>query len=188
MDHRAAEDALFGDALACEVSLPASLIPLPARPEAVAQLCEAAETLLTGLAHVEDSHPDEKDQHGPLEVALQRVEAKLDLVMGLLGSILAREESAPSHHLRWSRLGVSVVMPDAVAPGDLRLLRLRPAHWLPQHLELPVRVLATVPEGNGQRLWLAIEPTGGPLEAALERHLFRLHRREIAARQHGRPT
>jgi hypothetical protein len=50
-------------------------------------------------------------------------------------------------------------------------------------LRLPVEVLAAETDGDGRRLWLRFEGLGPGLSAALERHLFRVHRREIAERR-----
>ena len=60
-------------------------------------------------------------------------------------------------------------------------MRLQPADWLPDHIELPVQVLGEAASGNGGLyLWLRLQSTGEALDTALERHLFRLHRRQIA--------
>jgi len=59
--------------------------------------------------------------------------------------------------------------------------RVRPTDWLPSSLILPATVLACGPEAGGvTRAWLRFGPLTPALEAALERHLFRVHRRAVA--------
>jgi hypothetical protein len=49
-------------------------------------------------------------------------------------------------------------------------------------LRLPVEVLASAERDDGQHeLWLGFTPDHSGLETALERFLFRQHRRQIAA-------
>ncbi|NUS39217.1 MAG: PilZ domain-containing protein, partial [Lysobacter sp.] len=74
----------------------------------------------------------------------------------------------------------------AAAPGTAGWLRLQPSDALPQALRLPVRVLACEDSADGPRLWLRFEGLSPALSAALERHLFRVHRREIAERRRPR--
>jgi hypothetical protein len=56
------------------------------------------------------------------------------------------------------------------------------AEWLPSPLILPATVIALEPEGSSglHALWLRFESLTPALEAALERHLFRVHRRAVA--------
>lgn len=176
-----ADARLFGDVLSCELRLPvrmhASLQPL-ARSHSL-----AAEGLLRAVALVENTHAEDAgDDHGAQELALQRIEAKLDLLLGLVGRLQAVEpEAVDEKSVRWSHLGVCVVLPGAWSEGDVALVCLPVASWLPQRLELPVRVLATESVGNEEnRLWLAVEPLTETLAEALKRHLFRLHRRAVA--------
>ena len=65
-----------------------------------------------------------------------------------------------------------------------QFLLVQPIAWVPQRLELPVRLLAQQREGlNQARVWLRFEPQPASLETALEKHLFRLHRRQLAQRK-----
>lgn len=179
----AAEEKLFGEALSCSLILP---VRLRAALNGTTGLftAAAAEALLHSVAQVEDSHPEEKgsDERGPQELAMQRMEAKLDLLVGLIGRLLASEGGAGAPRpLRWSYCGLCVTLPGAWVEGDSGLLSLPVAGWLPQPLELPVQVLATAAADNGElRLWLAVEPLTHSLAEALKRHIFRQHRRAIA--------
>ena len=176
-----AQERLFADALACSGEFPVRYADAAPESSTVERAIERAEGLLRAIALVEDTHGDEVDERGAQELALQRVEAKLNLVLEVLSALIRKQTDAlPVRPMRWSRHGVEAVVPAADALPDRGFLLIQPVMWLPQLLELPVVLLASQPEGDRQRLWLQFDPQPAPLEAAVERHLFRLHRREIA--------
>lgn len=182
------ERRLFGDALACTLTVPVVLCA-GSGAQTGQDLARTAEALLRNIAQVEDNQPEEKpDEHGTRELALQRLEAKLDLLLGVIGQFFGRDSAADLPRvLRWSHLGFNVVLPGNWQPGNTALLCMPAADWLPQQLVLPVRVLACEPAGDdGLRLWLAVEPLGEGLAEAIKRHLFRLHRRAIAEERRSR--
>ena len=105
----------------------------------------------------------------------------------VFGDELACEEARPAafhpgtaEPERLRALGVCVSSDAAAAPGTTGLFRIQPSDWLPESLELPATVLASVTDGAGPQLWLRFGPLTPALESALERHLFRVHRRAIA--------
>ncbi len=175
-----AEAELFGDALTCEAWLPAGFhAGEPRQPPA------AAEALLHALAVAEDARGDDgDDRKSELPVSFQRLEAKVDLLMNLVGKLARqREDALPLRALRWSHLGVRLdaAQPFGVAEGNAGVVLIEPAAWLSDHIELPARVLAMSTTADGQHhLWLRFAPLGAGLADALDRHLFRLHRRQIA--------
>lgn len=190
MTPREADAALFGEALACEEVRPARFEPgtsEPAAPDVAALHAEAlrAEAFLQALAVVEDSRGEDPEEHGPAGLALQRIEARLDLLTVLIGSLLQGTDRDPPRPLRWSALGACLPGPE-VPVGTTGWLRIQPSDRLPQPLRLPVRVLAVEPTAGESRLWLGFEGLPPALTAALERHLFRLHRREVAERRRPR--
>jgi hypothetical protein len=178
--HHPAESELFDETLSCEVALPAEfrLGSAVVRPG-------SAETLLRSVALVEDSRGDDgHDERGEATAQLQRLEAKLDLTMVLLGRLVRQTaQDLDLRPLRWSRRGIRLEqgMRTGATTGSLGVIRLQPCDWLPDHIDLPVSVLAEAATGAGAHfLWLRFEPMSDALEMALERHLFRLHRRQIA--------
>jgi hypothetical protein len=185
MTPREADAALFGEALACEGVRPCGFEA--ATPDAAALHAEAlrAEAFLQALAVVEDSRGEDPEEYGPGALALQRIEARLDLLTALVGSLLHGGDRDPPRALRWSAVGATVTGADG-AVGSTGWLRIQPSDQLPQLLRLPVRVLATESSAEGTRLWLRFDGLPAGLTAALERHLFRLHRREIAERRRPR--
>ncbi|MDC7807322.1 PilZ domain-containing protein [Luteimonas sp BLCC-B24] len=176
-DVDALDARLFGDSLSCDVDLPVAVEPAVGRGRQA-----QAVALLSGLAQIEDLRKDDGgEEHGDLPLLAQRMDAKLDLILGLIGR-LARVHELPEQPVRWSRVGLRVGLdaPVDVAAGERVIARLQPADWLPDHLELPAEVLASHPAAHGSRVWLAFVDLRPDLVEALDRHLFRLHRRQVA--------
>lgn len=173
-----ADQRLFGDSLDCTLELPVTVEPSPA-PGRQAQ----AVTLLHGLAQIEDLRKEEGgEEHGDLPLLAQRMDAKLDLILALVGRLAQRADGLPERALRWSRDGLRVDLDSAAGldPDTRVLIRLQPADWLPDHLELPATVIARRQAGAQTRVWLAFVELRADLVEALDRHLFRLHRRQVA--------
>lgn len=182
-----AEALLFGEAMTSELNMLVSLRAIH-EPLDTAAMTSAAQLLLQRVALVEDSQADDpaSDEHAPDDIALQRIEAKLDLLTCMVGQLLVGKREALLGSLRWSYMGLCVSVRGAWAENDVGVVSLPVANWFPQHLELPVRVLAVKPGDNGeQKLWLVFEPQTNALAEALRRHLFRLHRRAIAEERRG---
>ena len=124
MNAREADAALFGDALACDEVRPASFEPGAPDPAALHAEALRAEAFLQALALVEDSRGEDPEEHGPAGLALQRIEARLDLLTTLIGSLLHGPDRDPPRPLRWSALGARLQAPPA-EPGRTGWLRLR---------------------------------------------------------------
>lgn len=173
-----ADAALFDDAVSCHDRLPAQFVADGVDGRAVESLFERAEALLRTIAQIEDA--GDEDDRGA-DPALQRIEAKLNVLLELVGAMAAQRSAAPAPvDLRWSRHGMSIAHAGPADVGQVGLVRLQPAAWLPQLLELPCVVIAVA--ARPPQLWLRTDPLPPSLETALERHLFRLHRRAIARR------
>ena len=186
MSPDAARESLFGDSIASEDARPLALLPAPA--DGARRLALArAEALMRALALVDEARADEPDEPGA-DPAVKRLEAKVDLLVGLVGALLQREQPAdPVRPLHWSARGAAVdVEGDAPSVGAAALLRVQPSDTLPEALQLPGHVLAVEALEGGRRVWLRFDPLPAPLEALLERHLFRLHRRAVAERRRQR--
>lgn len=175
----AAETELFADTLSCDLTLPAAF-----DAGATVQRPGSAEMLLRSVALVEDSRgADDGEERFEGSAQLQRLEARLDLALVLLGRLLQQSTAPlPTCKLKWSRLGLRLDSPhgSGAAPGSAGVIRLQPADWLPDHIELPVQVIAEQQSDGVNQLWLRLHPASDALVAAVERHLFRLHRRQIA--------
>jgi len=178
--HHPAESELFDETLSCELALLAEF-----RIGSAVIRPGTAETLLRSVALVEDARGDDgHDDRSDATLQVQRLEAKLDLVMVLLGRLVRQSsQDLPLRPLRWSRRGIRLEQGarSGAAPGSMGVIRLQPCDWLPDHIDLPVVIVAEAANGAGAHyLWLRFEGLSDALEMALERHLFRLHRRQIA--------
>ncbi|GAB6196954.1 PilZ domain-containing protein [Lysobacter xanthus] len=183
----AARDAIFGESIASEDLRPAAVLaPLPDAAQRAA--LSRAEALMRALALVDEARPDESDESGG-DPAVRRLEAKVDLLVGLVSALMSRDQVADlPRPLHWSARGAAIdaAEGEAPAPGTAVVLRLQPSDTLPEALLLPAHVLAVEPHAGGARLWLRFAPLPATLETLLERHLFRLHRRAVAERRRQR--
>lgn len=183
--HHPAESELFDETLSCDLALPAEfrLGSAVIRPG-------SAETLLRSVALVEDARVDDGHDERGDSAQLQRLEAKLDLTMVLLGRLVRQSsQELDLRPLRWSRRGIRLELGTrtGAATGSLGVIRLQPCDWLPDHIDLPVSIQAEAASGAGSCfLWLRFQPMSEALEMALERHLFRLHRRQVAESRRSR--
>lgn len=185
MTTAAARDALFGDALSCDEARPVAVLPEWPDDARRRALVARAETLVRALALIEDSRAEDPEDHGPAADAIRRVEAKVDLLVGLVAALVQRDIPAdPTRALQWSERGLAVELPFADASGFVQdapaVVRIGLSDALPQPLVLPVTVLAIEPVPAGRRLWLRFDDLSPTLESLLGRHLFRVHRRAVA--------
>lgn len=184
MNAENARAQVFGDSLVCEETRAAAFVPMEFDPAAVRAACQRAEALLHSIAIIEDGKVEESDERGAHEHALQRVEAKLDLLTSLVATLVSSHRPPPApRRLQWSAMGACLTAEaDAASsvPGSNGMFRVQACDWLPEPLELPATVLASVADANGHHLWLRFQPLPPPLVSAVERHLFRIHRRAVA--------
>jgi len=171
-----AEVALFDNILSYESSIPAVFMPGAGegRPD-------HAQTLLHSLALIEERGFEESQNERDEPPAFrQRVEAKLDINLLLLGRLLEQTLTPPrARVVRWSIRGARIEDTEAANAliGSAGILQIQPCDWLPESLELPASVFAVEP---GHWTWMRFPAFAPSLHDALEQHLFRLHRRQIA--------
>jgi hypothetical protein len=175
----ASDDALFGDALACDEVRPLAFDARPPDPHALRSHAANGEALLHALAIVEDGLRAEEPE-SPSDGTLHRLEAKLDLLTALVAAVVPTPHDLAPRPLRWSARGARLVLDAPLETGSTGTLRVQPVDWLPSTLALPAQVLACHSVAGGHEVWLRFVPLPAPLEAALERHLFRVHRRAVA--------
>lgn len=178
MDELAADEALFGDAVACDLQAHMQLVagPLAAGAE------ESAERLLRDLAMIEERRVETEDSSHPSDPGLRRLEAKVDLALQLLAQALPGSAGSLPSAVRLSAVGVRFdASPPLAVSGAVAVLAWRPGEGLPLSLQLPVLCLAVA----GERSWWRFGTLSPTLVDLLERHVFRLHRRGLAAQRRG---
>lgn len=172
----AAEAALFENAVACELQARMRVQPGPLP----AGSADAAERLLRDLAMVEERRAEPDDPAHPGDPALRRLEAKLDLTLQLLAHALPGLGVPLPVPARLSARGVRLAHAGEPAPAQA-VLAWQPGDGLPLLAHLPVRRLAA----DATHAWWAFDALEPSLADLLERHVFRLHRRLLAAQRRG---
>jgi hypothetical protein len=164
---------LFAEGVVVDAELRVSVIDGELSPRSLVD----AEQLLRDIAAIEERRGDELESGHALDPAVRRIEAKLDLALQLFAQALPQLGGPPPRPVRIGPAGVQLGV--EVAVGDRAILRWQPADALPMCLQLPVRRVA---RDGGADVW-AFEELPPSLEDALSRHLFRLHRRALAAQR-----
>ena len=177
-----ATSQLFDNTLWCDLVVPGRL-----HDETVAA-DSGAEMRLRAIAFVEDGRIEDSEERQEKGPAFQRMEAKLDLLLALCGRLLAGQEAAPPPlSLRLSARGLVIHLPSqADSPASPRAVSLQVADWLPDPVTLPVTEISRTTDDNGLHLALQFDGLTPNLQEALERHVFRLHRRNVAQQRQTR--
>ncbi|RMD79164.1 MAG: hypothetical protein D6809_04270 [Gammaproteobacteria bacterium] len=167
--------------------------PVPEAEGTRTRLEEENEQALRALALLEERLPERPAEGGgeehaqPAAQELARVEAKLNLILALVGQLVARDRAVPP--ARPVRLGADGLSWEAEgpvpAPGERGLVEVYPVPRWPQPLRLPARVVAVEPVGEGRhRVCVHYEAMGETAREALEKLVFRHHRRSVARARH----
>ncbi|VXC07498.1 conserved hypothetical protein [Luteimonas sp. 9C] len=177
-----ARDALFGDILTLHETRSATFLPGALDDVTRERLALQGEALLRGLAVIDDGAPRAEDPDQPADPVLLRLEAKLDVLTLLMTGFAAAQGAIDAPVvLTWSARGAEVQVRGAYAIGTEGAFRMSASDWLPTPLMVPATVVASVPGDDGvSRVWLRFGPVSPSLADALERHVFRIHRREVA--------
>jgi hypothetical protein len=176
VDPAGLEARLFDGAVSCELMARVGLESGPV-PHGAA---EAAERLLQELAALEDRRAEgDESGHGG-DPALRRLEAKLDLALQMLAQALPGLSRLDLQPVRLGPRGIRLAEPDALRDAS-GVLVWQPSEAFPLRVHLPVKAL----DGPRPARYWAFEPLPPGLQDALERHIFRLHRRWLAAQRRG---
>jgi hypothetical protein len=153
-----------------------ALAELPAGPEAE-RLAEANTRVLTAVALLEEHH-QLADEPSQTELELHRIHHKLNLLLELVGSFLQLQALRPEPVavcLSWR--GLSWASPGDQPPaGSVGLVELHLSPALPLPLRWPARIVA---DGGGE-IVAEFAPVPDFCQMALERHVFKHHRRKVA--------
>lgn len=132
--------------------------------------------VLAAVAVLDESRtPSANDESSAIDAEIGRLNQKLNLVIDLLGFLIAQQAAArPPARLRLSWQGAVFVGPQAL--GEAGLLSLGLHRSVPQPFIWPARISHI----DGEERHARFAPFGDALQAALERHVFLRHRRAIA--------
>jgi hypothetical protein len=180
-----ADSALFDDTLVSDDEFPASLRAARS-PRECSDAARRAEVTLRAMSALEESR-DEVEHHSPGELLNARIEAKLDLTLGLLGMLAAqREMIPPMQEVRWSRRGLRLKTREAMDVGSKIICSAYLLPTLPLPVDMPVEVVACEPSDSQFTCWLKLPDSAPAVQDGIERELFRRHRRLIAERRSAR--
>lgn len=172
----------FSERVCVDDQLRLSLQPRGGDASSLAQLGERNLSTLASIAAIEERRADSSDDDSPVLQELARLDAKLNALVDIVNRLLVPTSALPARvHVRFNAIGALV--PSALLPaGDEALcmrIHLDACPSLP--LELPARVQRRLDDGLA---FLAFEPLGDAAADAIERLVFRHHRRKVAeARQ-----
>ena len=153
--------------------------PLPAIE--TSRLAERNANTLAVMAALEERRAEQAEDDSPLAQEMLRMDAKLNALIDIVNQLLVPVSSLPSRQpLRFNAVGA--ILPAAlVPPGEAFLLRLRFDTCLSLPLELVARPEKPLDES---RIFALFAPLGDAMGDAIERLVFRHHRRKVAvARQ-----
>lgn len=156
-------------------------------PESLHRISARNEALLRALAVLDESHRPPEEVAESVQHELLRLDSKLQLALDLLGELLARQVNLPDPcPVRMTAAGIEwQPRPETVLPqpGTVLRLDLYPSDQLPRPLVLEARLVEGAPTG-----WLRAAFSWGSAaeREALERFLFRLHRRSVARQRRNR--
>ncbi len=177
-----ADTVVLYEELAFQDVLPVLWRPSLTAPDAdtAASLAERNLQVLQAWDAMEEHGPVEKtDENSPYAADLMRLERKINLLLELVGQVLATNRPRPTPTaVRFNALGAlwrgTPPLPEAGAQGVLEVYL---HDCLAQPLRLPARVTNVTPDGNVKARFV---PLGDPLADLIEKMAFRRHRRQIA--------
>ena len=149
-------------------------------PDAAASLAERNMQVLQAWDAMQEHGPVEKpDENSPYAADLMRLERKMNLLLDLVGQILATNRPRPKPaYVRFNALGAvwrgAPPLPEAGAQGILEVYL---HDCLAQPLRLAGRVTNVTPDGNVKARF---SPLGEAVADLIEKMAFRRHRRQIA--------
>jgi hypothetical protein len=152
----------------------------PLDSDAAASLADRNQQVLQAWEAMEEHGPVEKpDENSPYAADLMRLERKVNLLLDLVGQILAANRPRPTPaSVRFNALGAVwrgvPPLPETGAQGTLEIYL---HECLAQPLRLPGRVTSVTPDGNVKARFI---PLGEPVADLIEKMAFRRHRRQIA--------
>lgn len=181
------DTVILNNELAYEDLLPVAFKPL-ARPlgeAAAAALADRNVRLLQVCAAIEEQGAVErKDEASPHSADLMRLEVKVNLLLDLMGQVLAAQVPRPNPvMIRFNAQGAQWKTLDPPQKGTQGLLEIWLRDSLPQPLELIANVTHVAADGLVKATF---SPPGDATADLIEKLAFRRHRRHVAGVRHPR--
>ncbi len=163
-----------------------SALAAPVDPDRASAQLEHNLRLLQALVALEDHGPSEKsDENSPHSADLMRLEFKVNLLLDLVGQILAGSQPRPAAiPMRFNVHGaIWRAQEGQVRAGESGQLEI----WLREALVDPLRLYGRIVSvGIDRRVKVRFEPVGKPVEDLIEKLAFQRHRRQVAGTRERR--
>lgn len=169
----------FSERVSCEARWCVDCViaesPLPAAE--IQRLSEYNANVLATIAALEERRSETVDDANPLLQEMMRLDVKLTALVDIVNRLLLPAGGLPARQLvRFNTAGA--MLPIGLLPaGDALLLRLHPDACPSLPLEFPAVVVRRFDDGLA---FVAFVKLGDTTSDALERLVFRLHRRKVA--------
>jgi hypothetical protein len=173
----------LAEGLSFEASLPFAWRVLDAVPDAahLTYWNEYNEAALRSMAALDEYTNQPPEEHATQAHELARLEFKVNLVLDLIGQLLAQQMLLPEAvWLKVGARGIEWTSLQAPAVGEPLLLQLYLTPSYPRPLELPATVVKHDTLTVGARCTAAFVGCSEPVQDWLEKLIFRHHRRRIA--------
>jgi hypothetical protein len=176
--------------LAYQDLLPVGWRPLSRAPDlaTVTSMADSNVRILQVCAAIEEQGAvEKKDEKSPHSADIMRLEVKMNLLLDLMGQLLAASQPRPpATVIRFNALGGVWNSTSVLRVGDQGLLEI----YLRDSLPRPLTLIATITQArqDGQ-VRAAFAPPGEAVSDLIEKLAFRRHRRQVAGvRQPRRST
>ncbi len=139
--------------------------------------------VLQALAVFEEAPKEYGNEPGQSGIELMHLEAKTDVLLSLVGMLIAdRLPAAQTHSLVLRPASLEWSGPDAadVERGDSGHALIYVSPLLPLALKLPARVVSTVQRNGARWIMTRFEYLSPAVEAGMDKLVFRRHRRQVA--------
>lgn len=155
----------------------------------VPRLNESNEEVLRFIGALDEYPSEAGDEHEPLTQDLARVETKLNLLLGLVGQLVAVHFPLPPlKTVKLNPIGVEWMADEALHPGDYGLVEIYFNARCPRPLIFPGKVDRVETTAVGHRVIIQFFELGESIRERLEKIIFRHHRRSVAlARRRASP-
>ncbi|PLW83979.1 hypothetical protein CWI75_01095 [Kineobactrum sediminis] len=139
--------------------------------------------VLEAVAAIEEQSRDRLvEDQAELHQELHRLDAKVQLLLDMVARLLRSHDRLPREHLvRVAVDAIDVCTQAEIAVGDEGTLSLHLHPAIPAALILEGRFTAESEDVDGRWLRFELVPLAGLEAEAMSRHVFRHHRRSIAA-------
>ena len=173
----------FSERVCVDDRLRVAVLPRDAASTPLARLAERNASTLASIAAIEERRADGADEDSPVLQELARLDAKLNALVDIVNRLLLPADTLPERAaVRFNAVGA--LLPGTLltgAEGQAICLRIHLDACPSLPLELPARVARRLDDGLA---FVVFEPLGEAVGDAIERFVFRHHRRKVAeARQ-----